>query len=131
MNRYVDRKERRKGQHLYRTNIGKCPDAYLISWEAARLRLEYVAKNGLNEAHGHRYALADVEAGVRVFWLEPTIAIPGSTSGHFETALDRRWRWKPARKSRWHWKMLFTRFRGVPLERRLSVANNEQRRVDE
>ena len=27
MNRCVHRKERRKGQHLYRTNIGKCPTA--------------------------------------------------------------------------------------------------------
>jgi len=115
MNRYVHRSEIRKGQHLYRAHVGKCPDAYLISQEAARLRLQFVTQHGINYSHERTYSIADRAEGIKIFWLEPTIVVPGSTSGRFETSLNRRWRWKPARKVRWYWKMLFTRFRGVRL----------------
>lgn len=114
MNRYVHWKERRRGQHLYQTNMAKCPDAYLISHDAARLRLDYVAQHGMHQDHGHTYTkLADKAGAIKLFWIAPTIAVPGSTSGRFVTSLERRGRGRSVRKFRWYWKMLFTRMRGV------------------
>ena len=108
---YVSADEVRPGQLLYPRNQGKFADSYIVSFEAARRRLDWIAVHGITQPIDHLFELIDRQNVTSMLWLEPPVVEQGSHNGTFSSALDKshpRWfqflqfRWKKAWRRRQH-----------------------------
>lgn len=87
-NQYTPRRERVKGQRLYRSTRGRLAEAYVISSQAARLRLEWIELHGIPLPVDNLFEQIDRERAIALYWLEPPIVEQGSKNGRFRSVLE-------------------------------------------
>ncbi|MBV6303305.1 glycosyltransferase family 25 protein [Candidimonas humi] len=90
-NWYTPRSQRRPGQSLYPATKGRLADSYIIGADAARLRLDWIARNKMRGAIDNEFDRMDTELGIRMLWLEPTVVEQGTKLGRFGSTLEGRW----------------------------------------
>ena len=110
---YIPADEIRVGQLLYQRNQGKFADSYIVSFDAAKRRLDWIAVHGITHPIDHLFELIDRETGTSMLWLEPPVVEQGSHNGTFASALDKshplwfqflQFRWKKMWRRRQHLK---------------------------
>lgn len=110
---YVAADEVRSGQLLYPRNQGKFADSYIISFDAAKRRFDWISTHGITQPIDHLFELIDRTTATTMLWLEPPVVEQGSHNGTFNSALDKshpRWfqflqfRWKKMWRRRQHLK---------------------------
>jgi len=87
-NQYIPRRERVKGQRLYRSTRGRLAEAYVISSQAARLRLDWIESHGIPLPIDNLFEQIDREREIAMYWLEPPIVEQGSKTGRFRSVLE-------------------------------------------
>jgi glycosyl transferase family 25 len=99
-NFYTPRSQRRPGQRLYPAQRGRFADSYLISPQAARLRLDWIGRHRISIPIDNQFEAIDRELGITMLWLEEPVVEQGSKLGVFTTSLE------PARPG-WLQRVLF------------------------
>ena len=87
-NYYTPRSRRRPGQYLYEAAHSRAADAYLVSGEVCRKRVEWLRENGFTLPIDHQFHVVDQALGIRTFWVEDPIAEQGSMNGLFKSAVE-------------------------------------------
>ncbi len=100
-NFYTPRSQRKPGQRLYPSNRGRFADSYLIGYDAARLRLDWITQHRISKPIDNQFEAIDLELGITMLWLEDPVVEQGSKLGLFNTTLE------PA-KPGWLQRLLFT-----------------------
>ena len=99
---YVGSEELKEGQLLYPRNQGKFTDSYIVMFEAAKRRLEWMNANGIPRPIDHLLEQIDREFSTPMYWLEPPIVEQGSHNGRFDSAIEKSHsRWFQAIQFRW------------------------------
>ena len=99
-NFYTPRSLRKPGQRLYPANRGRFADSYIIGHDAARLRLDWIARNRISIPIDNQFEVIDRATGITMLWLEDPVVEQGSKLGLFTTTLE------PA-KPNWLQRVLF------------------------
>ena len=108
---YIPANEIKKGQLLYRRNQGKFADSYIVSFDAARRRVNWIETHGITRPIDHLFEYIDRTLETQMFWLEPPIVEQGSHNGTFTSALETsyplwfqslQFRWKKIWRRRRH-----------------------------
>lgn len=108
---YVAHDEIIAGQLLYPRNQGKFGDSYIVSFDAAKRRVDWIATHGIAQPVDHLFECIDREEGTAMYWLEPPIVEQGSHNGNFSSTLKRshplwvqslQFRWKKFWRRRRH-----------------------------
>ena len=94
-NWYTPRNLRRPGQRLYPAPHGRLTDSYLIGVDAARARLDWMARNRMSYPMDNQYQIMDTELGILLLWLEDPVVEQGSKTGLFDTTLEPDSQWPP------------------------------------
>jgi glycosyl transferase, family 25 len=87
-NMFTPKKRLQPGKRLYEADQVRATEAYVISAETARLRLEWLDRNQFRTSTDHLFNLIDREMGIACYWSEPAIAVQGSMNGMFHSSLD-------------------------------------------
>jgi glycosyl transferase family 25 len=87
-NWYVAPSRIKRGQSLYREERSRTTDGYLVTREAARARLDWIAKNRMDKPIGHVFNEVDHATGVAIYWAEPPLLTQGSLTGRFPSAIS-------------------------------------------
>lgn len=99
---YVGSAELKEGQLLYPRNQGKFTDSYIVVFEAAKRRLEWINANGIPLPIDHLFEQIDRELSIQMYWLEPPIVEQGSHNGRFDSEINKiHARWFQAIQFRW------------------------------
>lgn len=118
-NMHVPKLQRVHGKYLYEANQVRANEAFLITSDAARLRLEWLAGRKIDRTADHLFNLIDKEQGIRFFWLEPTIVEQGSMNGRFVSSIDKKRQSRSARTQAIHFRLKQFRVRFIdPILRR-------------
>lgn len=107
-NKYVDPAERSDSVLVKTKQALPATDATVFDQRAARLRLEYVARQKITRPADWLMREADSAMGVAHYWLRDPIVEQGSMNGRFASVLDRKrigrsraWTWLRFRWDRW------------------------------
>lgn len=87
-NQYTPRRSRVPGQHLYRSDRGRLGEAYVLGSQSARLRVEWIERQGIPLPIDNLFERIDQECGIALYWLEPPIVEQGSKNGRFRSVLE-------------------------------------------
>ena len=87
-NQYTPRKRRVPGQCLYRSDKGRLTEAYVLGSQTARLRVEWVERQGISLPIDNLFDRMDRELNITRYWLEPPIVEQGSKNGQFRSVLE-------------------------------------------
>jgi len=87
-NQYTPRKRRVPGQCLYRSEKGRLTEAYVLGSQTARLRVEWVERQGISLPIDNLFDRMDRELNIARYWLEPPIVEQGSKNGQFRSVLE-------------------------------------------
>ena len=105
-NMFTPAKRMVPGQYLYQADAARCAEAYLITADTARARLEWLSHNKIDRPNDHLSAHIDQQVGNTIYWGEPPIVTQGSKNGRFHSELD------PLEPLWWtRWRFLFQRLR--------------------
>jgi glycosyl transferase family 25 len=108
-NFYTPRSERRPGQHLYPASRGRFGDSYVIGAEAARRRLDWIARNRIRLPIDNQFEVIDKALGVTMLWLEDPVVEQGSKNGLFQTSLEAAPP-RPVQRLKFGWEKLRRKF---------------------
>jgi glycosyl transferase family 25 len=102
-NMFVPKRVLQPGKRVYEASEVRAADSYLIGAKAARLRLDWFARNEkIHLPVDHLFNLIDKETGIRFYWTEPTIVEQGSMNGVFRSVIESR-----SKKPLWGIKLRF------------------------
>ncbi len=87
-NFYTPRSLRKPGQRLYPSTRGRFADSYIIGHDAARLRLEWIARHRMSKPIDNQFEEIDRATGITMLWLEDPVVEQGSKLGIFDTTLE-------------------------------------------
>lgn len=87
-NQYTPRGKRVSGQCLYRADRGRLTEAYILASRTARLRAEWMDRNGISLPIDNLFDRMDRELNIELYWLEPPVVEQGSKNGHFRSVLE-------------------------------------------
>jgi glycosyl transferase, family 25 len=87
-NQYTPRSRRVPGQSLYRADRGRLTEAYVLSGRTARLRAEWIDRNGISFPIDNLFDRMDRELNIGLYWLEPPVVEQGSKNGRFRSVLE-------------------------------------------
>ncbi len=87
-NQYTPRRVRVPGQRLYKSDKGRLGEAYVLGSLAARLRVDWIDRRGIELPIDNLFEQIDRECGVVMYWLEPPIVEQGSKNGQFRSVLE-------------------------------------------
>lgn len=87
-NQYTPRRRRVPGQCLYRADKGRLTEAYVLGSQAARLRVEWIERQGISLPIDNLFDRMDRELNIALYWLEPPIVEQGSKTGRFQSVLE-------------------------------------------
>lgn len=87
-NQYTPRKRRVPGQCLYRADKGRLTEAYVLDSQTARLRVEWIERQGISLPIDNLFDRMDRELNIALYWLEPPIVEQGSKNGQFRSVLE-------------------------------------------
>jgi len=87
-NQYTPRNRRVPGQCLYRADKGRLTEAYVLPSRTARLRAEWIDRNGISLPIDNLFDRMDRELNIGLYWLEPPIVEQGSKNGRFRSVLE-------------------------------------------
>ena len=87
-NLYTPRSMRVPGQRLYRATKGRLTEAYIVSRQAAQLRIEWIERHGIILPIDALLDLIDREMGIELYWFEEPVAEQGSKNGTFMSTLE-------------------------------------------
>ena len=103
-NWYTPHSRRRPGQRLYPNTRGRLADSYLIGVDAAKARLDWMARHRMSHPIDNQYQIIDDDMHILLLWLEEPVVEQGSKTGLFDTTLepDSQWpQWLQALVFRW------------------------------
>jgi glycosyl transferase family 25 len=92
-NFYTPKSMRRPGQRLYPGSRGRLADSYILGVDAARTRLDWVAKHRVSRPIDNQFEVIDRDAGIMMLWLEEPVVEQGSKTGLFDTTLEPGSQW--------------------------------------
>ena len=87
-NQYTPRSKRVSGQCLYRADRGRLTEAYVLASRTAKLRVEWMDRNGIPLPIDNLFDRMDREQNIGLYWLEPPVVEQGSKNGHFRSVLE-------------------------------------------
>ena len=87
-NQYTPRRLRVSGRHLYQRDRGRLGEAYILGSHAARIRVDWIDRNGIPVPIDNLFERIDQECGIGMYWLEPPIVEQGSKNGRFDSVLE-------------------------------------------
>ncbi len=108
---YIPHEEIVADRLLYPRNQGKFADSYIVSLDAAKRRIDWIAEHGITRPIDHLFEQIDREQHNAMFWLEPPIVEQGSHNGTFGSTLEKsyplwfqslQFRWKKFWRRRHH-----------------------------
>ncbi len=86
-NFYIPISKIKEGQFLYSAEKGKFGDSYVLDFESAKLRLDWILKNKLSAPCDNTFDAIDRVLGIKNYWLEPTVVEQGSKNGLYPCSL--------------------------------------------
>jgi glycosyl transferase family 25 len=110
-NWFVGRDRLLPGRLLYPETRSRTTDAYLVTRQAARARLAWIAAEKMGKPIGHVFNDCDPACGIAITWAEPPLVTQGSFNGRFQSAIMRK-------RPRWAQGILFAYKRVVRRLRR-------------
>jgi glycosyl transferase family 25 len=93
-NFYTPKSRRKPGQHLYLGSRGRFADSYIIDFDTAQKRLDWININKVSMPIDNQFEKIDRELGISMLWLEEPVVEQGSKAGLFMSALEKappRW----------------------------------------
>jgi glycosyl transferase family 25 len=78
------------GQHVFEGSRVRNMEMYVLGWVEAQARLDWIARNRLDQPIDIAFNKADPELGIPFLWSEPPLAEQGSLNGTFESSLARK-----------------------------------------
>ena len=100
-NKYTPRSQRIRGKILYEQDHSRAADAYVLTLEVCKRRLNWLENNQIGVALDHLYCNMDRELGIKMYWVEDPICEQGSMNGRFSSSIEnehllwvQRMRWK-------------------------------------
>jgi len=87
-NQYTPRRRRVPGQCLYRSDRGRLTEAYVLGARTARLRVEWIERQGISLPIDNLFDRMDRELNIALYWLEPPVVEQGSKNGQFRSVLE-------------------------------------------
>ncbi|MDO9424720.1 MAG: glycosyltransferase family 25 protein [Methylobacter sp.] len=100
-NFYTPKSLRKFGQHLYVGARGRFADSYIIDFNTAQKRLDWIIGNKISLPIDNQFEKIDLELGITMLWLEEPVVEQGSKAGLYMSALEKA---PPA----WLQKLLFS-----------------------
>ncbi|MGR9013360.1 MAG: glycosyltransferase family 25 protein [Gammaproteobacteria bacterium] len=88
-NFYTPKSLRNPGQHLYLGARGRFADSYIIDFNTAKKRLDWIISNKVSLPIDNQFEKIDRELGISMLWLEDPVVEQGSKSGLFMSALEK------------------------------------------
>ena len=89
-NFYTPASQMRPGQNIYVGNRVRNMEAYVLGAIEARARLDWIARNPMDEPIDIAFNFGDPAMGIPFLWPEPPLAEQGSLTGAFKSSLDRK-----------------------------------------
>lgn len=86
-NFYTPISKMKKGQFFYSAEKGRFGDSYVLDFESAKLRLDWILKNKLSAPCDNTFDQIDSLLGVKNYWLEPPVVEQGSKNGIYSCSL--------------------------------------------
>jgi len=87
-NFYTPASQLEPGRLIYEGSRVRNMEAYALGAIEARARLDWIARNRMNEPIDIAFNYGDVEMGIPFLWPEPPLAEQGSLNGVFKSSLD-------------------------------------------
>lgn len=87
-NFYTPKSLRKPGQHLYLGSRGRFADSYILDFNTAQKRLDWINSNKVSLPIDNQFEKIDKECGIKIVWLEEPIVEQGSKNGLFDSALE-------------------------------------------
>jgi glycosyl transferase family 25 len=88
-NFYTPKSLRKPGQHLYIGARGRFADSYIIDFNTAQKRLDWIIRNKVSLPIDNQFEKIDRELGISMLWLEEPVVEQGSKAGLFMSALEK------------------------------------------
>lgn len=88
-NFYTPKSLRKPGQHLYVGARGRFADSYIIDFNTAQKRLDWITSNKVSLPIDNQFEKIDRELGISMLWLEEPVVEQGSKAGLFMSALEK------------------------------------------
>ncbi|MGZ8157175.1 MAG: glycosyltransferase family 25 protein [Methylobacter sp.] len=88
-NFYTPQSRRKPGQHLYVGTRGRFADSYIIDFNTAQKRLDWIKSNKVSLPIDNQFEKIDRELGISMLWLEEPVVEQGSKAGVFMSALEK------------------------------------------
>lgn len=88
-NFYTPKSLRKPGQHLYVGSRGRFTDSYIIDFNTAQKRLDWIAVNKVSLPIDNQFETIDRELDITMLWLEEPVVEQGSKAGLFMSALEK------------------------------------------
>jgi glycosyl transferase family 25 len=77
----------KNNQLLYAAEKGRFGDSYVLDYQSAKLRLDWISKNKLSAPCDNTFDEIDPLLGVKMYWLEPPVVEQGSKNGLYRCSL--------------------------------------------
>lgn len=87
-NFYTPKSRRKPGQHLYLGTRGRFADSYIIDFNTAQKRLDWIISNKVSLPIDNQFEKIDKLLDIKIVWLEDPIVEQGSKNGLFNSALE-------------------------------------------
>jgi glycosyl transferase, family 25 len=87
-NFYTPKSMRVPGQRLYKAQKGRFTDSYIVGFDTARLRVQWIEQNGIAGAIDCHFDASDPKLGIEWYWLEDPVVEQGSKNGTFRSAIQ-------------------------------------------
>jgi glycosyl transferase family 25 len=87
-NFYTPKSLRKPGQHLYPGPRGRFTDSYLIDFNTAKKRLDWIISNKISLPMDNQFDEIDKQLDIKIVWLEDPIVEQGSKNGLFDSAIE-------------------------------------------
>jgi glycosyl transferase family 25 len=87
-NFFTPKSQRKPGQSLYIGTRGRFADSYIIDWQTAQQRLNWIQVHKISEPIDNQFEIIDRQLKIKMLWLEDPIVEQGSKNGLFNSALE-------------------------------------------
>lgn len=88
-NFYTPKSQRKPGQHLYIGVRGRFTDSYIIDFDTAQKRLNWIDSNKVSMPIDNLFEKIDRELGISMLWLEEPVVEQGSKVGMFVSEIEK------------------------------------------
>ncbi len=87
-NFFTPKSQRKPAQALYIGTRGRFADSYILDWQTAKKRLDWIQAHRISEPIDNQFEIIDRELNIQILWLEDPIVEQGSKNGLFNSALE-------------------------------------------